>query len=107
MVAKSACDHLTSSFSMSNGDLALGYNLEVFKGHPVHIAGVAAGAENCLLAYGLDGNEKKYRFGTCGAIIGKHFSDFQRFEGRRRGKSTACVRHKIERITRNPFAVWN
>ena len=70
MVAKGACDHITSSFSMSNGVQALGYNLEVFKGHAIHIAGVAAGSEHCLSAFGLDENDPRYRSDTCGGDIG-------------------------------------
>ena len=77
MVAKGACDHITSSFSMSNGASAIRYNLEVFKGHAVHLAGVATGSENCLSAYGIDANDPRYQNDTCGREIANHFSDFR------------------------------
>ena len=108
MVAKGACDHITSSFSMSNGAGALGYNLEVFKGHAVHIAGVAACSENCLSAFGLDENDLiiRNRSDTCGNEITNHFSDFNVLKaGVIANPCSVCVRHPPPPLTRHSFAI--
>ena len=77
LVDKAACDHVTSSFSMANGDTALSYNLEQFMNHQVHTAGVAAGSMNCLAAYGVDETLPEFQSSTCALKLQQHFSPFK------------------------------